>query len=59
MASPGMRKREATDVSEEEWGFAAPYLTLMEKEARQRIYSLWEAFHGLAVARQNAECRRG
>lgn len=29
MASPGNRKQYPTDMSDEEWAFAAPYLTLM------------------------------
>lgn len=28
-----------TDVSDEEWAFAAPYLTLMDPQARQRKYA--------------------
>lgn len=47
MASPGNRKRYPTDVSDEEWAFAAPYLTLMNEEAPQRDYSLREVFNGL------------
>ncbi|HKT98110.1 MAG TPA: IS5/IS1182 family transposase, partial [Paraburkholderia sp.] len=30
------RKPYPTDVSDEEWSFAAPYLTLMCREAPQR-----------------------
>ncbi|MFN0104272.1 MAG: transposase [Bryobacteraceae bacterium] len=47
MASPGARKRYPTDVSDEEWAFAAPYLTLMEEEALHRLYPLREVFNGL------------
>lgn len=47
MGSPGARKRYTTDVSDEEWAFAAPYLTLMEEGAPQRIYPLREVFNGL------------
>lgn len=47
MASPGKRKQYATDVSEEEWAFVAPYLTLMNEDAPQREYSLREVFNGL------------
>ena len=47
MASPGKRKQYQTDVSEEEWAFAAPYLTLMDEEAPQRDYPLREVFNGL------------
>lgn len=36
-----------TDVSDEEWAFVAPYLTLMNEEAPQREHSLREVFNGL------------
>src|SRR6185369_7188289 len=36
-----------SDVSDEEWAFAAPYLTLMTEEAPQREHSLREVFNGL------------
>ena len=41
------RKAYPTDVSDEEWAFAAPYLTLMREDAPQREYSLREVFNGL------------
>lgn len=41
------RKAYPTDVSDEEWAFVAPYLTLMTEEAPQREYSLREVFNGL------------
>jgi transposase len=44
------RKSYAYDVSDEEWAFVAPYLTLMTPEAPQRIYSLREVFNGLRYA---------
>lgn len=47
MASPGTRKQYQTDVSDEEWAFTAPYLTLMEEKAPQRLYPLREVFNGL------------
>jgi transposase len=34
-------------VSDEEWAFVAPYLTLMTEEAPQRDHSLREVFNGL------------
>src|SRR3954447_11843160 len=34
-----------TDVSDEEWAFVAPYLTLMTPDAPQRDYSLREVFN--------------
>lgn len=36
-----------TDVSDEEWRFVAPYLTLMSEDAPQRNHSLREVFNGL------------
>jgi transposase len=36
-----------TDVSDEEWAFVAPYLTLMDEGAPQRRHDLREVFNGL------------
>ena len=36
-----------TDVSDEEWAFCAPYLTLMKEQAPQRKYPLREIFNAL------------
>src|SRR5262245_39576072 len=41
------RKPYPTDVSDEEWAFVAPYLTLMREDAPQRVYPLREVFNGL------------
>ena len=41
------RKTYPTDVSDDEWAFVAPYLTLMTEDAPQRGHSLREVFHGL------------
>ncbi len=41
------RKPYPSDVSDEEWSFVAPYLTLMSQEAPQREHSLREVFNGL------------
>jgi transposase len=35
-----------SDISDDEWAYVAPYLTLMTKEAPQRVYSLREVFNG-------------
>ncbi|MBD1847398.1 IS5 family transposase [Cyanobacteria bacterium FACHB-63] len=40
------RKPYPSDVSDEEWAFVAPYLTLMTEDAPQREYSLREVFKG-------------
>ena len=41
------RKGSPSDVSDEEWAFVAPYLTLMTEEAPQGVYNLREVFNGL------------
>lgn len=41
------RKAYPTDVSDEEWVFVAPYITLMTEDAPQRDYPLREVFNGL------------
>jgi transposase len=41
------RQPYPTDVSDEEWAFVAPYLTLMKEDAPQRVYPLREVFNGL------------
>jgi transposase len=41
------RKPYPTDVSDEEWQFVAPYLTLMTPEAPQRVHDLREVFNAL------------
>lgn len=41
------RKPYPTDISDEEWAFIAPYLTLMREDAPQREYALREVFNGL------------
>ena len=41
------RKSYSSDVSDEEWAFVAPYLTLMREDAPQREHSLREVFDGL------------
>jgi len=41
------RKPYPSDVSDDEWAFVAPYLTLMREDAPQRTYALREVFNGL------------
>jgi transposase len=45
MSTP--RKPYPSDVTDEEWAFVAPYLTLMDEEAPQRRYPLREVFNAL------------
>lgn len=41
------RKAYPSDVTDDEWAFVAPYLTLMTEKAPQREHSLREVFNGL------------
>src|SRR5690242_20018044 len=41
------RKPYPSDVSDDEWAFVAPYLTLMTEDAPQRTHDLREVFNGL------------
>ena len=41
------RKEYPSDVSDEEWAFCAPYLTLMNEQAPQRKHSLRDIFNAL------------
>src|SRR5687768_12312133 len=41
------RKAYPTDVSDDEWAFVAPYLTLMAPDAPQRVHDLREVFDAL------------
>jgi transposase len=41
------QQRYPSDVSDEEWAFVAPYLTLMRVSSPQREHSLREVFNGL------------
>ena len=52
------RKPYPSDVSDEEWSFVAPYLTLMTEEAPQREHDLREVFNGLRwIVRTGAQWR--
>ncbi len=49
------RKPYPSDLSQEEWDFVAPYLTLMKEDAPQRGHSLREVFNALRwLARSGA-----
>jgi transposase len=41
-----VRKPYPSDVSDDEWAFVVPYLTLMKEDAPQREHSLREVFNG-------------
>src|SRR5918998_679701 len=52
------RKPYPSDVSDDEWAFVAPYLTLMTEAAPQRDYPLREVFNALRwLARSGAQWR--
>jgi transposase len=52
------RKAYPSDVSNDEWAFAAPYLSLMTEDAPQRAYDLREVFNGLRwIVRTGASWR--
>ena len=52
------RKPYPSDVSDDEWAFVAPYLTLMTEDAPQRDHSLREVFNGLRwIVRTGAQWR--
>ena len=52
------RKPYPSDVSDDEWAFVAPYLTLMREDAPQREHSVREVFNGLRwIVRSGAEWR--
>jgi len=44
--APG-RRPYPSDVSDNEWAFVAPYLTLMDPDAPQREHSLRDLFNAL------------
>jgi len=47
MEHTATRKQYPSDISDEEWAFVAPYLTLMTHDAPQRDHDLREVFNGL------------
>ena len=52
------KERYPSDVSDDEWAFVAPYLTLMTEQAPQRMYPLREVFNGLRyITRSGAPWR--
>jgi transposase len=56
--APRSRKPYPSDVSDEEWAFVAPYLTLMRPDAPQRQHDLREVFNAVRwLARSGAPWR--
>jgi transposase len=52
------RQNYPSDVSDDEWAFVAPYLTLMKEDAPQREHSLREVFNGLRYVVRSGETWR-
>jgi len=52
------RKPYPTDVTDDEWNFAAPYLTLMREDAPQREYTLREVYNALRYVSRSGEAWR-
>ena len=51
-------KRYPSDVSDDEWAFVAPYLTLLAPDALQRKHDLREVFNAVRyLARTGAPWR--
>jgi transposase len=54
------KERYPSDVSDDEWAFVAPYLTLITEDApqREREHNLREVFNGLRwIVRSGAQWR--
>src|SRR5437868_13426961 len=52
------RKAYPSDVSDEQWAFVVPYLTLITEDAPQRVHDLREVYNGLRyIARNGAPWR--
>jgi transposase len=52
------RKPYPSDVTDEEWDFVAPYLTLMTEDAPQRGHDLREVFNGMRYAVRGGQAWR-
>lgn len=52
------RKAYPSDVSDDEWAFVAPHLTLMTEDAPQRTYPLREMFNALRWLVRAGACWR-
>ncbi len=52
------RKSYPSAVSDDEWAFVSPYLTLMTEDAPQREHALREVFNGVRrIVRTGAQWR--
>src|SRR5215207_6692217 len=58
METTDARTPYPSDVTDEEWSFVAPYLTLMDEAAPQRRHDLREVLNGLRwIVRTGAQWR--
>ncbi len=58
MSTPRPHKRYPSDVSDDEWAFVAPYLTLITPDGLQRTYALRDVFDAVRwVVRTGAPWR--
>jgi transposase len=58
METSDPRKAYPSDVSDEEWAFVAPYLTLMRPDAPQRHHNVREVYNALRwIVRTGAQWR--
>jgi len=53
------RKPYPSDVTDDEWSFVVPYLTLMREDAPQREHRLREVFNGLRWIVRLPHAKRG
>ena len=49
MSTPRPHKPYPSDVSDDEWAFVVPYLTLMTPDALQRTYELREGLNAVRL----------
>ena len=49
----GTKTDYASDVTDEEWAFCAPYLTLMKEDAPQRDYTMRGLFNAVRYMGNN------
>lgn len=50
------KKAYPSDVTDDEWAFVAPYLTLMKEDAPQRYHDLRAVFNVVVVNEQVINC---
>ncbi len=58
MGTATTRNSDPSEISDDEWAFVAPYLTLMKHEAPQRHHALRDLFNGLRVIARTGSPQR-